>query len=429
MKLLGEININGKKNNLYVEKEDKIYKYFLDDKFIGAYDPDVMGENLIVFRENTIENELSAQIKDEIVQTIEKSGKEKVIEENDKNLQFDEDVVYSKNTKESNKNIELKKDEEKCKNKNNKRESKNTKNNEEKNENTTKKINVKQTVKMDAMATDMDSIGKRLEKAGKIRGNDKHAKLGIVESDQISNLRDENGNKLKGQSSRYQAVVVTNEKSKDGGQIVKPLDIETDMQEGTNPTKRNYQVNQNKSVKKDDVITRLKIQGEETLGIENGEYGELNVYHSRNKTIGGKGVEGNHSLDKQLETPNAKNMIGTDSKTLKLSQEYQDGYRSVENSYQEAKQHEKDNGEPCDEIEVDDIDGDINTHSHDHIDSIVEEIMKNGEVNEKFTEREVKEMVNKAYQNKSKDESLEEFKDRVENSIEIDAEHMKGERH
>ena len=429
MKLLGEININGKKNNLYVEKEDKTYKYFLDDKFIGAYDPDVMGENLIVFRENTIENELSAQIKDEIVQTIEKSGKEKVIEENDKNLQFDEDVVYSKNTKESNKNIELKKDEEKCKNKNNKRESKNTKNNEEKNENTTKKINVKQTVKMDAMATDMDSIGKRLEKAGKIRGNDKHAKLGIVESDQISNLRDENGNKLKGQSSRYQAVVVTNEKSKDGGQIVKPLDIETDMQEGTNPTKRNYQVNQNKSVKKDDVVTRLKIQGEETLGIENGEYGELNVYHSRNKTIGGKGVEGNHSLDKQLETPNAKNMIGTDSKTLKLSQEYQDGYRSVENSYQEAKQHEKDNGEPCDEIEVDDIDGDINTHSHDHIDSIVEEIMKNGEVNEKFTEREVKEMVNKAYQNKSKDESLEEFKDRVENSIEIDAEHMKGERH
>lgn len=429
MKLLGEININGKKNNLYVEKEDKIYKYFLDDKFIGAYDPDVMGENLIVFRENTIENELSAQIKDEIVQTIEKSGKEKVIEENDKNLQFDEDVVYSKNTKESNKNIELKKDEEKCKNKNNKRESKNTKNNEEKNENTTKKINVKQTVKMDAMATDMDSIGKRLEKAGKIKGNDKHAKLGIVESDQISNLRDENGNKLKGQSSRYQAVVVTNEKSKDGGQIVKPLDIETDMQEGTNPTKRNYQVNQNKSVKKDDVVTRLKIQGEETLGIENGEYGELNVYHSRNKTIGGKGVEGNHSLDKQLETPNAKNMIGTDSKTLKLSQEYQDGYRSVENSYQEAKQHEKDNGEPCDEIEVDDIDGDINTHSHDHIDSIVEEIMKNGEVNEKFTEREVKEMVNKAYQNKSKDESLEEFKDRVENSIEIDAEHMKGERH
>ena len=377
-----------------------------------------------MFRENTIENELSAQIKDEIVQTIEKSGKEKVIEENDKNLQFDEDVVYSKNTKESNKNIELKKDEEKCKNKNNKRESKNTKNNEEKNENTTKKINVKQTVKMDAMATDMDSIGKRLEKAGKIRGNDKHAKLGIVESDQISNLRDENGNKLKGQSSRYQAVVVTNEKSKDGGQIVKPLDIETDMQEGTNPTKRNYQVNQNKSVKKDDVVTRLKIQGEETLGIENGEYGELNVYHSRNKTIGGKGVEGNHSLDKQLETPNAKNMIGTDSKTLKLSQEYQDGYRSVENSYQEAKQHEKDNGEPCDEIEVDDIDGDINTHSHDHIDSIVEEIMKNGEVNEKFTE-----MVNKAYQNKSKDESLEEFKDRVENSIEIDAEHMKGERH
>ena len=169
----------------------------------------------------------------------------------------------------------------------------------------------------------------------------------------------------------------------------------------------------------------MKIQGEETIGIEKGQYGEVKVYHSHNKTIGGEGVEGNKSLDKQIETSNSKNVLkGNNQATMKLSQEYQDGYRSVEQSYQEAKKHEKNNGEPCEELEVEDIDGDLSTSSsHNHID---ETVMENGEIKDKFTEREVKEMVEKAYKNNT--DSLEDFQEKIENEIEADAERMKGER-
>ena len=79
MKLLGKIEIQGKMKELAVRKEGDIYKYFLDDAVIGAYDPDVMGDDLIVFRENSIENALSGQIRDEITQIIEKTGKEEII--------------------------------------------------------------------------------------------------------------------------------------------------------------------------------------------------------------------------------------------------------------------------------------------------------------------------------------------------------------
>ena len=183
------------------------------------------------------------------------------------------------------------------------------------------------------------------------------------------------------------------------------------------------------NVEKGDVLTRLKIQGEETIGIENGQYGEVEVYHSHDKTIGGKDIEGNKSLDRQLETSNSKNPIeGTDQETQKLAQKYQDGYRSVEASYQEAKQHENAKEEPCEELQAEDIDGNPNTVSHSHTDDIVAKLMQNGEINDKFTEREIRERVERAWNDKEEDMSAEEFQKNVEEDIEQDAENMRGER-
>lgn len=422
MKSLGNVKINGQIKQVSVQKDGETYKYFLDNECIGAYNPKVMGDDLIVFRENTIENELSSQIRDSVVQVIEKAGKENIIADR-------EEREHTKDNKiKESKSVEKEEKEEKQGEKNKEINKAKTIAKKEQVQNSTKDINIKQEIKMDTMVTDMDSLGERLEKAGKIKGNDKHAKVGIVESDQMDNLRDEKGNKLHGHSSRYQAVVLTNQTAKDGGQVVKPLDIENDTQEGTNPNEKIYQVDQNGTTKKGDVVTRLKIQGEETIGIEKGQYGEVKVYHSHNKTIGGEGGEPNKSLDKQIETSNSKNVLkGNDQATMKLSQEYQDGYRSVEQSYQEAKKHEKNNGEPCEELEVEDIDGDLNTSSsHNHIDETVKKLMENGEIKDKFTEREVKEMVEKAYKNNT--DSLEDFQEKIENEIEADAERMKGER-
>ena len=442
MKILGKINVNNESKELSVTKEGELYKYYLDNEVIGAYSPDHMTDSLIAFKENTIENDLSGEIKDEITQIIEKVGKEEIIkatEEREKEeIIYDKQKGYEKAIGEDNKTEKDQEDLNKDKNKEKRIDTKSKAENikdaksNKKVENTTADINIKQEVDMSTMATDFDSLGEKLEKAGKIKGADeKNGKLGIVESDELDNLRDENGKKLEGHSSRYETVVITNKTGKDRKPIVRALDLENDTQEGTNPTENIYQVKQNKneSIEKGDVLTRLKIQGQETIGIEKGQYGEVEVYHSSNKTIGGQGIEGNQSLDKQLETSNAKHPVeGMDEETQKLSQEYQDGYRSIESSYQEAKEHENTQEEPCEELEPEDMDGNPNTSTHNHIDDIVNELMGNNEISEKFTEREIRERVEREWNQKDDNESLEKFTERVEEDIETDAQYMKGER-
>ena len=434
MKVLGSINVNGENKQLGVKKEGDLYKYILGNEVVGVFDPDVMADSLIVFRENTLENELSDQIRDEITQIIEIVGKKEILKtepekEQEENV-YDRQMGYQKTIGEEEKTKKPEKADV-SQEKDGKQEEP-LRGKKEKVENTTGDIQIKQEVDMDAMATDFDSVGERLEKAGKIKGADeKHGKLGIVESDDLDNLRDENGNKLHGHSSRYEAVVITNKTGKDGKPIVRALDLENDTQEGTNPEEQVYQVSQNKNqpAKKGDVLTRLKIQGPETIGIEKRKYGEVEVYHSSDKTIGGNGIEGNKSLDKQLETSNSKNPVeGMDEQTQKLSQEYQDGYRSVEASYQEAKQHENAKEEPCEELQVEDIDGDPNTASHSHIDDIVEKLMQNGEIRDNFTEREIRERVEREWNKKEENVSKEEFQENIEEDIELDAENMRGKR-
>ena len=436
--VIGMIYINGKEEEVSAKKEEDGYIYYLGNTVIGGYNPNIMGDNLIIFKENTLENQLSDQIKDQIVQVIEKSKKMK---EQVKEIESINERIRNRNMYEQQmgyqKSIGQEKSQEKIKQvreiqrrkqqeaKIQGKEMEQVKTKQEKRQNTVKDINIKQEIDMNAMATDMDTIGKRLEEAGKIKGNEKEGKLAFIESDDLDNLRDENGKRLQGHSSRYEAVTI----DKNGN--VKALDLENDTQEGTNPMESNYQVKQNKNqeIKKGDVLTRLQIKGEETIGIEKGQYGEVEVYHSHDKTIGGNDIEGNKSLDKQLETKDSKNPVeGMDEETQKLSQKYQDGYRSVQTSYQEAKKHENTKEEPCNELQAEDIDGNVNTVSHSHTDDIVVKLMQNGQINDKFTEREVRERVEKAWNNKEEDMSTAEFQKNIEEDIERDAENMRGER-
>lgn len=437
--VIGTIYIDGKKEELSTKKEENGYIYFLGDTVIGGYNPNIMRDNLIIFRENTLENQLSDQIKDQIVQVIEKTKKRKEQEKERESINertrnrniYEQQMGYQKSIGQEKKQekagqleeLQKRKDQQ-IRKQNNEIEKQMTRK-QEKVQNTVKDINIKQEVDMNTMATDMDTIGKRLEEAGKIKGKEKEGRLAFVESDDLDNLRDESGERLQGHSSRYEAVSI----DKNGN--VRALDLENDTQEGTNPIENNYQVKQNKNqeVKKGDVLTRLQIKGQETIGIENGQYGEIEVYHSHNKTIGGKGVEGNKSLDRQLETTESKNSIeGTNQATQKLAQKYQDGYRSVEESYQEAKQHENAKGEPCEDLQVEDIDGKPNTVSHSHTDEIVAKLMQNGEISDKFTEREIRERVEREWNSKEENISKEEFQENIEQDIEQDAENMYGAR-
>ena len=98
--------------------------------------------------------------------------------------------------------------------------------------------------------------------------------------------------------------------------------------------------------------------------VKNGEYGEIKVYHSPRKTLGGNGIEGNKSLDRELETDNVWEMKKNERD---LAGEFEDGYRSVEEGYQEANKHKNENDKIEDkDLTIDDVDGEKNTKSHVH---------------------------------------------------------------
>lgn len=227
-----------------------------------------------------------------------------------------------------------------------------------------KDINIKQELELNDKVTDMKTLGQLLKDNNKLPeiSGKKFTKMGVIESDHRDELVNEKGENAKVHTTRYSFVAIAN----DG--TVLPLDLSQDHTEGNNPREVNYQVNQKGEVKQDDVTSRFKI-GTGTFAIKNGEYGEIKVYHSPTKTIGGKDLEGNKSLDRELETDNVWSMK---KKERDLASKYKTNYRSVEEGYQEAKKHEDETGKILkeDKMKTEDIDGNENTksHAHDNVD-------------------------------------------------------------
>ena len=266
--------------------------------------------------------------------------------------------------------------------------------------------------------TDMKTLGQLLQKEGKIPNipGKKFTKMGIIESDQMDELTTQNGEKSKVNSTRYSFVAIATD-----GTVV-PMNLEQDHQEGNNPLETNYQVNQDGSVEKDDVLSRFKI-GEGTFSVKNGQYGELKIYHSPRKTLGGESIEGNKSLDRELETDNVWELK---KEERDLASEYGDGYRSVEEGYQEVRNIEKENeGNDCDEITTDDIDGEEGTKGHNHdeefIEKTTEELLEVDVINEVFTRKEIEETIRRAKENYKDNLTNEQIAEKVAKDLEQDA--------
>ena len=362
MKILGTVNTDEGEKALYVKNiDDDRYVYYLGDNEIGGYDKDVSMQK-IIFKENSIENELSAEIKDEINKILEDVSLEE-IQETEKDYEQEKvgeikDILGLEDEEQIERIAEIDLEQEFI-------EDAKEKNEKEKDENesikfaTEEDVNVKQEMNFENKTTDMKTLGQLLQKEGKIPNipGKKFTKMGIIESDQMDELTTQNGEKSKVNSTRYSFVAIATD-----GTVV-PMNLEQDHQEGNNPLETNYQVNQDGSVEKDDVLSRFKI-GEGTFSVKNGQYGELKIYHSPRKTLGGEGIEGNKSLDRELETDNVWELK---KEERDLASEYGDGYRSVEEGYQEVRNIEKENeGNDCDEITTDDIDGEEGTKGHNH---------------------------------------------------------------
>ncbi|MCI8345031.1 MAG: hypothetical protein HFJ42_03535 [Clostridia bacterium] len=339
-------------------------KYYLGTTQIGTFNKKIK-ENNILFKERKIEEELGKQIRD-VVMSIDLMKKEiSLIEENEKEKDLIEKALGIEGEYEitSIATISLK---EKLEDEQKKKTQSRIPNinmmiNLPKKLSTKSDINIKQEMKMGSKVTDMKTLEQVLRDDKKLPQikNKKFIKMGIIESDHRDNLVDtKTGKKAKVNTTRYSFVAIAND-----GTVV-PLDLKQDYQEGNNPNEINYQVNQKGEVEQDDVSSRFKI-GNGTFAIKNGEYGEIKVYHSPRKTIGGKGIEGNKSLDRELETDNIWIMK---KEVRDLASKYKTGYRSVEEGYQEAKLHEDEKGRIIenDNMKVEDIDGIENTKSHVH---------------------------------------------------------------
>lgn len=365
--LVERLKIKGKVLGLYLVDENDIGKYYLDTIEIGTYVKKVKQSN-IIFKEKTVEEELGKQIRD-VIQRIDINEKEiSLIEEEKRQKDIIEDVIGLEIGEYITKvaTIDLKQKVQKDQIKNNKQMQKNLNiaNIIPQKRITKKDLNIKQELEMNDKVTDMQTLGQLLQKSNKLpqmKGK-KFTKMGVIESDHIDEVINEKGKNQKANTTRYSFVAIAND-----GTVV-PINLSKDHAEGNNPREENYQVNQKGEVAKDDVASRYKI-GNGTFAIKNGKYGEIQVYHSPRKTIGGKDLEGNKSLDIQLETDNVWSIK---KEERDLAGKYKTSYRSVEEGYQEAKSHEDETGQIIkgDKMRTEDIDGDEKTKSHIHDNNI-----------------------------------------------------------
>ncbi len=416
MKYLGVITNKNKKQYVYAKWDGEQVKYIVENSEVAVYDPDVM-EDPILFMNNTKANELSAQAKETIQKFAEninineiKEIEEKYGERKRKELSkvlgiekkkiksiteadLDQKVEESKRPKEQTKNIK-----------------------QEKQFQNTKNVDIKQEIELNTMATDLKTLGQILQRAGKMPKVDgkNFTKLGIVESEDVKNVDG------KVNTSEYSFVAIASD-----GTVV-PVDLEQDYQEGTNPTEIGYQTRTDGAIEQDDVKCRFRTGfGDETLSISEPDGpGYIEIAYSPTKTLGGNGIEGNVSHDRQLET---RNTYCWETRQDMLNSELL-GYRQVEETYEEAMHESKSDkkdlkrGEKgITSAEYEDIDGDPNTKSHDHIN--IQEIAKqieneHSEIADTFTTKEIEDRLKR---------ELKEGKDvkQITEGLEFDAEMLK----
>ena len=333
-----------------IRRQAYMYSYFIGDKRIGVFDPNVMEDNILILN-NTINNELADKIRDSInkmtlgeieeeaqeTEKIYEYMREKHDDEKIKDIRIikldDKDAKEEDKEKEENKEEADEKDEEEIKEVDNKG-----------------KVDVKQTINLDERANDMHDMRKWLGVPQDV------AKIGVIESYQMSNLRDENGKSYEENSTRYSLVAI----GKDGN--VEPLSkympgLEQRDSSGNDPTRETYQVDNDGNVEKDAVLSEYQF-GSKIIQIDNKETGRIEV------NIGEEARNSTEAMGVKVRDSNT--YFATDRSTRSVIGEYEEnGENTVEENIEEADAHKRIDPE-YKELNEEDIDGNMATSSHLH---------------------------------------------------------------
>ncbi len=448
---------DGKYVKVNIQKNHKgTYEYDINGILIGVYDPDVMKDSKFLEtdleKNNTIENELSAESKDEIkqivnqikekIEQVDRKDIEKEARQNELINKYMEEAGMDKERVRSITIVDLEKDKkEEKQEKQEKQENKekdettianNTKTN--KNVKTTKDVNVKQEIDLEERANDVQDVKRWL--GSKLPDNIK--KIGVIESYELSSMKDENGKVIDNSSTRYGLVTI----GKNGE--VEPLkkyipQLEQNHASGNNPIQSKYQINTDGTVEKDPVLSEYRI-GNKIIQLDKDSGDDLEI------NIGKYSPFGNELVTTRVRDTNTP--FATDIETRKAAMGYYEGVYESRNSYEEAKEHEE-AGCDVNELTEKEIDGNKDTgHKHftkEEFEKCVTELMEDEDISNVFTEREIRErLVKKIEKNslndsndldenddfdenikKAKVESIEEIKEQTQAELEEDAAHFK----
>ena len=333
-----------------IRRQAYMYSYFIGDKRIGVFDPNVMEDNILILN-NTVDNELADKIKDSI-NKMTLGEIEEEAQETEKIYEY----MREKHDDEKIKDIRIiKLDDEKVKEedkeKEESKEEADEKDEEENEEVDNKgKVDVKQTIDLDERANDMHDMRKWLGVPQDV------AKIGVIESYQMSNLRDENGKSYEENSTRYSLVAI----GKDGN--VEPLSkympgLEQRDSSGNDPTRETYQVDNEGNVEKDAALSEYQF-GSKIIQIDNKETGRIEV------NIGEEARNSTEAMGVKVRDSNT--YFATDRSTRSVIGEYEEnGENTVEENIEEADAHKRIDPE-YKELNEEDIDGNMATSSHLH---------------------------------------------------------------
>lgn len=442
---------NGKYIDITIKRNEKgTYEYYNDNILIGVYTPEVMKDSkffeIDLEKNNTLENELSAESKDEINNIIAQV-KEQIDQADIADIEFEADQnaaieEYMKSIGLDNEKIksfkvlDLERDEE------DKYFSKTEEDEQEKNEGqeqneeiddeqektqktfNTENVNIKQEIDLEERATDVQDLKRFLGK----KLPDDIVKIGVIESDKMSEMKDEEGNVIDNSSTRYGLVAI----GKNGE--VQPLkkyipELEQNYSSGNNPIEGKYQINADRTVDKDVVLSEYRI-GNKIIQMDKNQGDNIEV------NIGKYGPFENSSVTTQMRDKNTT--FATDTETRKAAMGHYKGIYNTKDSHDEIENHEEVGCEP-EELTQEEIDGNKDT-GHQHItqeefERCVQELVANEEISEVFTENEIRERLTKNINannvhehddvEKAKVDSLQKVKEQTEAELEEDAVHFR----
>lgn len=325
-------------------KNKDLYEYYIGETKIGVLEVDVMEDNILMLQ-NTLENELSNQIKD----AIDRLPREEIEEEGELSKAIDDYLKEFGEEDERAKEVALVDLDEEEREQENEEDKKEEKEEETIEPSTVKDVNVKQTIDLGERANDMHDVRKWFGLPQDV------AKIGVIESYQMSNLHNSKGEDYSNPTTRYSLIAI----GKNGE--VRPLSeyipqLEQRDSVGNNPTEESYQVDDYGRVNKDANLTEYQF-GSKVIQIDNKEMGRIEI------NIGEEARNSTKAMGVELRTENVTFAIDTSTRSV-IGEYEQEGEDTVELNLEEAEKHPDPSFDKMDER---DIDGDIETVSHIHI--------------------------------------------------------------